>query len=56
MPNYDYICETCGDIEIHTSIVDRDRQICPECDSSVERKITFNGSVWSPTSSGANHK
>jgi putative FmdB family regulatory protein len=53
MPIYDYSCMICDDNkEIMTTIEKRDRQNCPKCGMPLERKLTFKGSVWSPTRNG----
>ena len=62
MPNYDYHCSWCKkDCERMVSIKMRDEQTCdsPSChnfNQLLQRLITFNGMVWSPTSTGSMHK
>ena len=63
MPNYVYKCDYCSDADDNTvteerivSIADRDNQSCNVCLRQLVRKISFTGSVWSPTASGANHR
>lgn len=55
MPVYDYEgcwwCET-DDEERLCSIEQRDMQYCEKCGMPLRRKISFQGSVWSPTRNG----
>lgn len=42
MPNYSYICENCGKIEVNLPIKDRNIETCPKegCDGKVKRIYT----------------
>lgn len=53
MPTYDYNCWECGaKVMLIVPIAERDEQTCDTCRVPLFRKITFNGLVWHPTSSG----
>lgn len=52
MPNYDYSCRKCNkEFEKNTPMDERDNVMCV-CGGEAYRRITFYGSVWSPTKSG----
>lgn len=58
MPNYEYTCIHCDTDEDRNVPIDyRDLQKCDKCGNRLNRVWSFNGAVWSPTSSkGASHK
>jgi putative FmdB family regulatory protein len=39
MPTYDFLCESCGYIEIHHSIHDEHPDACPRCEGEIKRCI-----------------
>jgi putative FmdB family regulatory protein len=53
MPTYDYYCSVCDRMmDRMVPIDERDEQWCDECQDELERRITFDGWVWHPTSAG----
>ncbi len=55
MPIYSYEkCCTKKDTERNVPMDERDNQWC-ECGDKLDRLVTFNGSVWAPSSTGG-HK
>lgn len=42
IPNYTYICENCGKIEVNLPVEDRNIEVCPkeDCDGEVKRIFT----------------
>ena len=57
MPNYEYTCLNCDEtFDRMSKIDDRDTQKCHKCGYRLNRNVAFNGTVWSPTSTGGGHK
>lgn len=57
MPIYEYTCIECDETsERMLKMDDRDKQTCEKCGYKLYRTWSFEGSVWSPTSTGGGHK
>lgn len=53
MPIYEYYCNYCMKLsEENISIDKRDNAVKCTCGNYKYRKISFNGTVWSPTANG----
>jgi putative FmdB family regulatory protein len=57
MPNYDFYCPVCETTEErNVEMSEREEQDCERCYHRLDRKWTFNGSVWAPTATGGGAK